>query len=153
MTSISGVKVEKREPARGAGLALEEAITPESTGRLWGRLYLRCEGLPDAGPPFGLRCGTESYEACWALHPGNPLPEGLTATEMPGGWYAVAIHEGAYDEIGRTLERLVEDWLPHSGFRRGDGPVAERYLNDPREVPEAELRTEVCLPVVPDPIE
>ncbi len=52
-----------------------------------------------------------------------------------------------------TLRALVEEWLPHSGFRRRSGPVLERYLNDPREATEEELRTEVCLPVSPDPVE
>ena len=151
MASGAEVKVERREAARGAGLRLEGIAAPGDAGRLWGRLYLLCANMP-AAVPFGLSSG-EAYEACWPLAPGAPVPEGLTETEMPGGWYASMLHEGPYDLIGETLRRIEEDWLPHGGFRRAGGPVVERYLNDPREVPEAELRTEVCLPVVPDPIE
>jgi len=151
--SISGVTIEKRGPARGAGLALNELVTPESSGRLWGRLYLCCKNLPATDPPFGLRHGAERYEACWPLLPGHPLSEGLAEFELPGGLYAVAVHEGAYDKIAQTLEGMLKKWLPQSGFSRGDGPVIERYLNDPRGVPEEGLRTEVCLPVTPDPVE
>lgn len=147
------VSVQRREPARGAALRLEGAPTPEAVGRLWGRILLRCGGLPSAGPAFGLRFGGEAYAACWALPAGVPLPEGLGEAEMPGGWYAAALHAGGYDGIGETLRRLREEWLPHGGFRLREGPVVERYLVDPREAAEAELRTEVCLPVLPDPIE
>ncbi|MEE9274959.1 MAG: GyrI-like domain-containing protein [bacterium] len=148
------------EPARGAALRLEGEATPEGAGLIWGRLLLRCAGVPAAGPPFGLlheegneagACG--AYEACWALPPGYPVPEGLAESESPGGWYAVALHEGGFDRLGETLRRIREEWLPHGGFRRREGPILERYLNDPRETAEEDLRTEVCLPVAPDPIE
>ncbi len=146
------VKVEKREAARGAGMRIEGEITPEGAGLLWGRLLLRCERVASAGPPFGLRF-EGGYAACWAIPPGYPLPEGLIECEAPAGWYAAAIHEGAYDRIDDTLRRMEEEWLPHSGFRRGESPLLERYLTDPREVPEAGLLSEICLPVEPDPIE
>ncbi len=174
------VKVERREAVRGAGLresaeVLIEASTEVSTevsteaaGRLWGRLISRCGSWPaggwpaagalaagtlTAGAPFGLRQEDGGYAACRAIPPGAPVPERLSEIEMPGGWYAGAVHKGAYDRIGDTLRRIEEEWLPYGGFRRVAGPVVERYLNDPREVPEAGLRTEVCLPVAPDPIE
>jgi hypothetical protein len=160
------VKVEQREAVRGAGLretGLRESaktttevsteVSTEEAGRIWGRLISSCGSWPANGWPFGLRFEDGSYAACLPVPPGAPVPPGLTEIEMPGGWYAGAVHEGAYDRIGETLRRLEEEWLPHGGFRRVAGPVIERYLNDPREVPEEELRTEVCLPVAPDPIE
>ena len=160
------VTVRQIGPARGAALRLEGEVTPEGAGLIWGRLLLRCTGVPSAGPPFGLlhEVGNEAgayeasgaseiYEACWALLPGYPAPEGLAESESPGGWYAVAVHEGGYDRLGETLRRIREEWLPHGGFRRREGPILERYLNDPRETAEEDLRTEVCLPVAPDPIE
>ncbi len=146
------VKVTEREPVRGAALRLEGTPTPEKTGLFWGRLLQLCADVPSNGPAFDI-CYENAYEACWALPPGLPLPDGLIETEAPGGWYAVAVHAGAYDRLPETVERILAEWLPHGGFRRGEGPIIERYLNDPRETPEADLRTEVCIPVRPDPIE
>ncbi len=146
------VRVEQREPVRGAALRLEGEVTPEGIGRTWGRLLLKCDGLAAAGPAFGLRHGEGAYEACWALPPGAPLPGGLLETEAPGGWYAATIHAGTYDRIEETLRRLLEEWLPGGGFRRREGPIVERYLVDPREGTEADLRTEISIPVQPDPV-
>ncbi len=146
------VKAAELAPVRGAALRLDDKITPEKSGLLWGRLLQRCAGTPSIGPAFGLR-HENAYEACWALPPGLPLPEGAIETEAPGGWHAAAVHPGAYDKLDETIEKILEEWLPHSGFRRAGGPIIERYLTDPRETPEADLRTEVCIPVQPDPIE
>ena len=82
-----------------------------------------------------------------------PLPEGLTETEAPGGWYAIAVHAGRLDRLDNTARKIIEEWLPHGGFRQTEGPILERYLTDPRETAEADLRTEVCIPIQPDPIE
>ena len=146
------VKAAELAPVRGAAARSEGGITPEKSGLLWGRLLQRCADTPSIGPAFGLR-HENAYETCWALPPGLPLPEGFTETEAPGGWHAVAVHPGAYDRIDETIKKILEEWLPYSGFRRAGGPIIERYLTDPRETPETGLRTEVCVPVHPDPIE
>ncbi len=146
------VKAAELAPVRGAALRSEGEITPEKSGLLWGRLLQRSADTPSTGPAFGLR-HENAYEACWALPPGLPLPEGLTETEASGGWHAAAVHAGAYDRLGETIEKILNEGLPHSGFRRAGGPIIERYLTDPRETPEADLRTEVCIPVRPDPVE
>jgi len=151
--AIETIRVEQREHQRGAALAVEGDATPEAVGRAWGRLLLRCKDVPAAGPAFGLRHPDGRYEACWALFPGHPLPEGLHETEAPGGWYAAAVHAGPYDGIEETLRLILDEWLPHGGFRRREGPIAERLLTDPREAAEAELRTEILVPLRPDPIE
>lgn len=147
------VDVRQIESMRGAALCLGEAPSPEKVGLIWGRLYTRCAGAPAAGPAFGLLYEGEGYEACWSLIQGQSPPEGLLDRNIEGGWYAAAIHEGGYDTIQDTCAEITEKWLPHSGFRRREGPLLERYLTDPRESAEADLRTEVCVPVAPDPIE
>lgn len=146
------VKVSELKSIRGAALRLDGAPVPEKTGLLWGRLLQLCANVPSIGPAFGLWY-ENAYEACWALPHGLPLPDGLLETEAPGGWHAVAVHAGAYDRLPETVEKILAEWLPYSGFRRSEGPIIELCLNDPREVPEADLLTEVCIPVRPDPIE
>ncbi|MFG6637937.1 GyrI-like domain-containing protein [Sulfitobacter sp. 1A12126] len=38
-------------------------------------------------------------------------------------------------------------WLPASGYEPGDAPIFEAYLNDPSQVPQSELRTDIHLPL------
>jgi AraC family transcriptional regulator len=44
---------------------------------------------------------------------------------------------------------LFGHWLPHSGHEIADGPIVEDYLNNPRHVAPTELRTDICLPLLP----
>jgi AraC family transcriptional regulator len=152
MGAAPRVRAEAREPLRGAALQAEGEATPEATGRAWGRLLARCADLPATGPAFGLRHPDGRYEACWALFPGQPLPPGLREAHAPGGWYAAALHEGPYDRLEETLRLILEGWLPHAGFHRREGPIVERLLADPRTAAEADLRTEILVPVQPDPV-
>ena len=153
MSTALSVKVEKREGASGAGLKLASGARSEEAGRLWGQLFNICGDLPAPEYAFGLHEGDGGYAACWIFSGGRPAPDGLSPADMPGGWYAVSVHEGGFEAIGDTIRRMTDEWLPHGGFLRVEGPVVERYLNDPRGTPEGALRTEICLPVAPDPIE
>ena len=51
-----------------------------------------------------------------------------------------------------TSGKMLTQWLPHSGKKR-EGPLMYRYITDPRETTESDIRTEICVPVQPDPIE
>lgn len=66
---------------------------------------------------------------------------------IPGGDYAVATHKGPYWRLGETYTMLYARWLPDSGREPADLPCVERYLNNPRQVPEQDLLTEVCAPL------
>jgi AraC family transcriptional regulator len=67
---------------------------------------------------------------------------------IPGGEYAVATHKGPYWRLGETYQMLYTRWLPDSGREPANRPCLERYVNDPRQVPESEILTEVCAPLV-----
>jgi effector-binding domain-containing protein len=66
-------------------------------------------------------------------------------TELPGGPAAVTLHRGPYAEIGPAYH-TVSGWVQDHGHELAAGP-REVYLNDPREVPEADLQTEVQWPI------
>lgn len=85
---------------------------------------------------------------------GDPpaLPAGLRDDTIPGGRWAIAIHEGSYATLGETYLRLVGGWFVQTGHQLADRPCIERYLNspgDPAVRTEADLRTEVWAPVEP----
>ena len=66
-------------------------------------------------------------------------------TELPAGPAAVTLHRGPYAEIGPAYH-TVSGWIQDHGHELAGGP-REVYLNDPGQVAEAELRTEVQWPI------
>ena len=86
-------------------------------------------------------------DAAIAIPDGVPLPAGLEEVRVVGGRYASTTHNGSYATLGDTWSRLMGQWLPKSGERLGDSVSYEIYVNNPMEVPEAELVTELYIPL------
>jgi AraC family transcriptional regulator len=57
----------------------------------------------------------------------------------------VAVHRGSYDGLPDAYDGLHE-WIHAQGRDEGPGPW-ESYVDDPAEVGDAELRTEVIWPL------
>ncbi|NQU48850.1 MAG: AraC family transcriptional regulator [Planctomycetes bacterium] len=91
------------------------------------------------------------YEACMVVKPGTKVKAPLEIKEIPGGTYAVVMHEGAYKGFAGTYARLIgricSGPIDGKQWQLGDPPALEKYLNDPRKTKPEELRTEVWLPV------
>ena len=75
------------------------------------------------------------------------LPPTLGDQRIAAGRYACTVYVGPYELLGDAWARFMGEWLPASGERVGDGASYEKYLNDPRTTPKAELRTEMCMPL------
>lgn len=74
------------------------------------------------------------------------IPDGLVEEKIEGGEYAVTTHIGSYTGLpGAWLRATAE--LAADGRPRRKGPSYEMYLNDPSQVPEAELKTQIYIPV------
>lgn len=71
----------------------------------------------------------------------------LRLTRLGGGRYARVRHVGAFDGLEALTDALLAQWLPDSGESLRDAPLHHEYLDDPDEVPEALLRTDVYLPL------
>ena len=114
-------------------------------------------GIEPAGPPYGRyhEFGPEEVDVEVGIPVSAPAPnlrqlseaeEGeMAASELPGGRVAITVHLGSYDGLTQTYERL-HDWIHEQGFEEGPGPW-ESYVDDPGEVAEADLKTEVCWPL------
>jgi effector-binding domain-containing protein len=110
-----------------------------------------------AGPPYARyhEFGPERADVEFGIPVASPVanlrplgecePGEVGAGELPGGPAAVTLHVGSYPGLGAAYERLGE-WIPAQGHAPGAGPW-ESYINDPTEVGEADLRTEVIWPV------
>ncbi|HUG48397.1 MAG TPA: GyrI-like domain-containing protein [Candidatus Limnocylindria bacterium] len=91
-------------------------------------------GIPVAAPVAGLR-PLDQHE-----------PGEMGASELPGGPAVVAVHRGRYDTLREAYEALP-GWIASQGRQIGGAPW-ESYVDDPSEVDGAELRTEVCWPLI-----
>lgn len=90
-------------------------------------------GIPVAAPAGDLRPLGE----CEAGEMGR--------SELPGGEAAITVHRGSYDTL-RTAYEALPGWIAEQGRQIGAAPW-ESYVDDPSEVQEAELRTEIAWPV------
>lgn len=87
------------------------------------------------------------FEAGLPVHAGVEGDGAVRIRIIPGGEFAVARHTGPYWRLGETYTMLYARWLPDCGREPADVPCVERYLNNPRQVAEQDLLTEVCAPL------
>jgi len=89
-------------------------------------------------------------EAAVTVSDTTTLPAELEELRLPAGRYACATHVGSYAGLGDSWARLKGEWLPQSDQqeRTRDGLSYELYLNDPSTTAEAQLKTEIYLPLV-----
>jgi AraC family transcriptional regulator len=109
----------------------------QMTGRVYGTYYNSPEDVSEENL---------QYEIGFSFT-GNAEPEGKVGIkEIPEHTVLAAMHKGPYTEVGPVIHSIV-DYAVKNGYDIV-GPVTEVYLNDPMEVPESELLTEVQFPVI-----
>jgi len=74
-------------------------------------------------------------------------PSDLEEMRLPGGDHAVLTLRGTYSGLPDAWRHLYSDWLPASGRQAAAAPSFEIYLNDPTHTAEADLVTELCVPL------
>ncbi len=156
-SSMYPVIIETFPPLRAAGVLHVGA--PSGVGRafqtLGGILFARnllqhASGMiavyhdaPGAKPESELRA-----HAAVIIADGFPAGvEGLEYFDLAGGRHAVMQHKGPYATLGAAWEWLYGRWLPQSGEEPRDAPPFELYVNDPRNTPPDQLRTDIRLPL------
>ena len=97
--------------------------------------------------PAGTAAEDLRSDACLTAPPGFAGEGDLRPLTLAGGRHAVLLHVGPYAELHRAYTWLYREWLPASGAVPADRPCVEEYLNNPRQVPPSELRTEIWLPL------
>ena len=87
------------------------------------------------------------YDACMTFDSDVKEEGEVGRKSIPGGRYAVFLHEGAYEGLQAAYDGIFGSWLPASGERLRDEPSFEVYLNSPDQVKPEDLRTEIWLPL------
>ena len=77
-----------------------------------------------------------------------PLPDEVHRVTIPGGRWAVSVHQGSYETCWQSWNRLYRDWLPTSGLTARDAAPFEIYCNHPKTTPPDELQTEIWIPIL-----
>ncbi len=95
---------------------------------------------PDLGPEEELRS-----RACLPVADSVAIEVPMAETVLRGGDYAILSYTGPYADMRSAYRWFLGVWLPASGYEPDDAPIFEAYLNDPREVPQNELRTDIHL--------
>lgn len=125
-------------------------------------LYVEQEAIEIAGMPVFICHETTPEEAMRAAEEGNAdievaipvkapvaitenTPVGMKCYELPGGPMVKGIHKGPYAASEATYIELFT-WMTKHG-REVSGPIREIYNNDPREVAEDDILTEIYVPV------
>lgn len=93
-------------------------------------------GFPVASPPAMTLAPTN------VATPPVELPEGVTAGRFPSGPAVVVSHLGAFDGLPAAWRKLSEDPRLANHAR-----VVEIYVTDPSQTAEAELRTDLVVPL------
>jgi effector-binding domain-containing protein len=110
-------------------------------------------GLGFAGPPFTVYSEfdaegqTATLQICVPVEkaPEAPLTGRLELVDVPACTLAWTVHRGPYREV-RPAYSALYGWMEERGHSPA-GPPRETYLNDPGEVAESDLLTEVAWPV------
>ncbi len=139
------IGIPHRGPYDTIGPAFERFAEVAGTAGLWPEasaflgVYL---DDPEAVPPADLRA-----LAGIAVRDDLPLPADLEEVLVPAGRHAVLHHKGPYAGLGDAWVYLMREWFPMAELGRREAPALEIYRNTPGEVPDAELLTDLCLPV------
>lgn len=87
------------------------------------------------------------YEAGVVLDPGQAPPPGTEAATWGGGLHAVFEFRGPYRCIAAGFDALFRRWHQRGWPPLRDAPSLELYRGRPGQGPEAELLTELWIPV------
>ena len=120
---------------------------PQVLGETYGIIaqYITSSGEQIAGAPFVAYYNLDMQDL--DIEIGIPVSKKLSdkdaikASEIPAGKYATVLHIGPFSEMESTYNVLTE-WVTKNGYE-ATGVAYELYINDPKETPIEELKTQI----------
>lgn len=125
---------------------------PMEMGRVYGEIaaYMEEKGITTAGAPFAIYHNMDMQAL--EIEIGFPITgkaqgEGkIKAGAIPGGRTASHTHKGSYQKMEESYNKLIS--FVQERNEQAQEWTYEFYMNDPREVQEEELLTEIHFPLV-----
>jgi AraC family transcriptional regulator len=117
----------------------QSGLSPKQSSRTFGIAY----DNPDTTEPDQFRfdiAGEVQAEV-------PPNAQGVLTKRLPGGRCARVRHFGSHTRLGESIYPLYREWLPESGKELRDFPLYFHYLNLLPETAEADLVTDIYLPL------
>jgi AraC family transcriptional regulator len=114
-------------------------LSPKNISRTFGIAY----DNPDTTEPSQFR-----FDIAGEVK--NKIPEnmhGMVMKSIPAGRCAVVRHLGSHNRLGESIYHLYREWLPDSGEELRDYPLYFQYLNLLPDIAEADLVTDIYLPL------
>lgn len=142
IAAIPVARVRHVGPYAAVGPSFERLFgRAHAAGAAAGRVLTPSHDDPEAVPPEELRsdAGIELL--------GEAAPDGIVPEAVGAGRYAVYTDRGRYGGIAATYRRLLAEGLPGSGEAVDDRPWMEVCRNSPPDTPEADLVTDLHLPL------
>ncbi len=117
------------------------------------RLHLHCDTntvSESLGASYGDPADAEGfryYAAASSYQPWPVVDKDIEMLDIPAGRYALHCLAGPYVRISAAIQALYSRWLPSSGYEPDDRPTLEHYLNSPHTANQADLRTDLLIPI------
>lgn len=99
--------------------------------------------------PLSVPVSKLRYDACLDLGEAADVPDHLHVLNIGDGEHARFCIRGAYGWLEEATQLLVGDWLLRSGREPDDAPIFHHFHNDPETTAEADLVTDIFLPLAP----
>lgn len=143
------------------GMHLSMSYADNRTGELWRSFMMRRKEIKNAvsSELYSMQIYPSTYDfqsfdphavfEKWAaaeVFDYNGIPQGMEPYILPGGLYAVFIHQGAAATASEAFRYIFGTWLPHSGYTLDNRPhfevLGEKYKND-----DPESEEEIWIPI------
>jgi AraC family transcriptional regulator len=117
----------------------ENGLSPVKTSKTFGIVY---------DDPAQTEADSFRFDICGSVSGNIPEnPQGVKNSVIPGGRCARLRHLGSHDRIGECAYYLYREWLPESNEELRDFPLFFHYLNLIPQTAEADLVTDIYLPL------
>lgn len=147
------MEIRETKPQKTLSVRVKAAVEnlPQEFGKGYGEImaYIGELGIQPVGAPFAIYYNEDmsnlDIEMGFPVADTHPEKGRVKASELPGGKNAVETHIGPYKEVEKTYTKIM-DWMKEKGYE-AESFCYEVYIDDPQQVPEDKLRTEVYFPI------
>lgn len=91
--------------------------------------------------------GAFEYVAAAPVSKVDNLPQGMVVRLVPAQEYAVFVHVGALDTLGKTYDYIYNGWLPQSGFDYVSSSHDFELYNDDFKMGDPDSKFYIYVPV------